>query len=184
MSMLWLVWCVKASICLGFCIFRCEEAFPRDGLTGMGVLAEVGRWVTAQKWLIGLLEGLCSREGKSGDGFLLVIRITRWNQMHIGSAPWNNELVIVHWEDKWCRIIALVIGCRFDLAVAFGLLGKEVDRCINLRVEVWASWFPCCGCKNHIHLFTGYVPMCRCICGYCKYHNELCYKSPWAVCFF
>jgi len=42
-----------------------------------------------------LCEGLCSREGNSRDGFFLVISITRWNQMHIGSVPWNNELVTI-----------------------------------------------------------------------------------------
>jgi len=35
----------------------------------------------------GLLEGLRSREWKVGDGFVLVISIAIWNQMHIGSAP-------------------------------------------------------------------------------------------------
>ena len=32
-------------------------------------------------------ERLCSREGKVEDGFVLVINIDRWNQMHIGIAP-------------------------------------------------------------------------------------------------
>lgn len=41
-------------------------------------------------------KGLCSREGKVGDGFVLVSSISRWNQMHIGSVPWNNELITVH----------------------------------------------------------------------------------------
>jgi len=30
----------------------------------------------------------------------------------------------------------LYIGCRFDLAVDFGLPGKEVNHGISLRVEV------------------------------------------------
>ena len=112
--------------------------------------------------------------------FFLVIRISIWNQMHNGSAPWNNESVIVHWEDKWCEIITLDIGCRFDFAVDFGLPGKEVDPSITLRVEVWASRFHCCRCKHHITLFyvCENVHMCIHICRYCKYHNELCYKAP------
>jgi len=37
---------------LGFCIFRCEEALPRDELPEMGVLVELGRWVTTWKgWM-------------------------------------------------------------------------------------------------------------------------------------
>ena len=60
---------------------------PRDGLPGMGVLAELGRCVTTRKGVIGLPEGLCSREGKDGDIFFLVIRIGRWNEIPIGSVP-------------------------------------------------------------------------------------------------
>lgn len=51
----------------------------------MGEVEELGRCVTAQKGMTGLPEGLCSREGKVGDGFVLVISIARWNQ-------------IAHWE--------------------------------------------------------------------------------------
>ena len=40
-------------------------------------------------------QGLCKREGKVTDVFVLVISIARWNQMHIGSAPWNNESVAI-----------------------------------------------------------------------------------------
>lgn len=39
---------------------------------------------------------LCSREGKAKDGFVLVIRISIWNQMHNRSASWNNESVNFH----------------------------------------------------------------------------------------
>lgn len=45
----------------------------------MGVPAKLGRLVTAQKGLTRFLEGLCSREGKDRDGFVLVISIARWN---------------------------------------------------------------------------------------------------------
>ena len=62
----------------------------------MGVPTKLGRCVTAWKGVIGLPEGLCSREGKFEDGFFLVIIIFRRNHMHIGSVPWNNELIIVH----------------------------------------------------------------------------------------
>ena len=44
--------------------------------------------------------------------------------MHIGSVPWNNEPVIVHWEDKWHKIVALDIGYNFDFTVDFGLRGE------------------------------------------------------------
>ena len=33
-------------------------------------------------------------------------------------------------------IIVLDIGCRFDFAVDYGVIGKEVDPGITLRVEV------------------------------------------------
>jgi len=56
--------------------------------------------------------------------------------MNIGSVPWNIEPITVHEEDKWCRIIALDIGCKFDLAGDFGHPRKEVNPCITLRVEV------------------------------------------------
>ncbi len=56
--------------------------------------------------------------------------------MHIESVPWNNELTTVHWEDRWRRIIALEIGCKFDFAVDSGLLGKEVNPGITLRVDM------------------------------------------------
>ena len=48
--------------------------------------------------MTGFPEGLCSREGKVGDTFVFVISIAKWNQMYIGSVPWNNELVDVHDE--------------------------------------------------------------------------------------
>jgi len=50
----------------------------------------------AQKGVTEFAKGLCSREGKVGEGFFLVISIARWNQMHIGSVPQKNELVTVH----------------------------------------------------------------------------------------
>lgn len=46
--------------------------------------------------LTGLLKELCGREGKARDIFVLVISITRRNQMHIGSTPWKNEPIMVH----------------------------------------------------------------------------------------
>lgn len=54
----------EVGICLGFCIFRCEEALPRDGLPRIWDVGELGRWVTAWKGIIGLPEGLRSREGR------------------------------------------------------------------------------------------------------------------------
>lgn len=52
--------------------------------------------MTTWKGVIKFLEGLCSREGKVADMFVLAISIARWNQMHIGSAPKNNETITVH----------------------------------------------------------------------------------------
>ena len=48
-----------------------------------------GTWKVSEctKGVTTLPEGLCSREGKVKDGFVLVISIAKWNQMHIGSAP-------------------------------------------------------------------------------------------------
>ena len=68
---------------------------PWDRLPRMGVPAKLGRCVTAWKGVTRLPEGLCSREGKVEDILVLVISITRWNQMHIGSVSWNNEPIIV-----------------------------------------------------------------------------------------
>ena len=84
--------------------------------------------MTARKGVTRFPKGLCSKEGKVKDIFSLFISISRWNQMHIESVPWNNEAVIFHLEDNWRRIIALDIGCQFDLVV--WNLG------ITLRVEV------------------------------------------------
>ena len=53
----------------------------------MGVPTEFGRCVVAWKGMARFIEGVFSREGKVGDGFFLVINITRWNHMHIGSVP-------------------------------------------------------------------------------------------------
>ena len=62
----------------------------------MGVPVKLERCVIAWKEVTKFPEGLCKREGKVGDRFVLVISISRWNQMHIGNVPWNNESVIVH----------------------------------------------------------------------------------------
>ena len=132
-------------------------------------LHERGDWIP---------EGLCSREGKVIDGFVLVISIIRWNQMHIGSPPWNNEPITINWEDKWRGIIALAIGWKFDFAVDCRLPGKEVNPDITLRMEVWASRFSYYGYKHRILLLDGWENVHMCICGYWKYHNELCYKDP------
>ncbi len=50
---------------------------------------DVSGWKVSDftKGLTKFPEGLSSKEGKVGDVFVLVIRITRWNKMHIGSAP-------------------------------------------------------------------------------------------------
>ena len=54
-----------------------------------------GTWKVSDysKEVTRLPDGLCSREGKVVDILVLVISIARWNQMHIGSEPWNNEPV-------------------------------------------------------------------------------------------
>ena len=52
--------------------------------------------MTTQKEVDVFPKGIYKREGKEGDGFVLVISIAIWNQMHIGSVPWNNESVNVH----------------------------------------------------------------------------------------
>jgi len=31
---------------------------------------------------------------------------------------------------------------------------------------------------HHILLFAGFANVHMCICGYCEYRNELCYKAP------
>ena len=56
-------------MCLGFLVFRCEEALPRDGLPRIGDVGELGRWVIAQKGVTRFTEGLYRREGKGVDGF-------------------------------------------------------------------------------------------------------------------
>lgn len=179
MRMLWPIWWFWGRYMPCLLTFWCEEALPRDGSHGIGDAEELGRWMTTQKGVNKLPEEICSREGKVRDGFVLVISIARWNQMHIGSAPQDNKPVTVRWEDKQRRIIVLDIGCRLEFAVDFGLPRKEVNHGITLRVEVWASVFPCWLRWHHIILFAGWANahICICICGYCKYLNELCYKA-------
>ena len=79
-----------------FFTFQCEEALPRNGSPGIREVGELGRCVTTRKGVTVFLEGLCSREGKTEDGFVLFISIAIWNQIHIESVPWNNELVTFH----------------------------------------------------------------------------------------
>jgi len=57
-----------------------------------------GTWKVHEcmEWVTRFIEGLCRKEGRDEDIFVLVIRISIWNQMHIGSMPWNNESVIIH----------------------------------------------------------------------------------------
>jgi len=97
----------------------------RDGLPGMGVLAKRASCVTARKGVIRLLKGLCSREGKVWDIFVFVISISRWNQIHIESVPWNNEQIVVHLEDKWRRIIVLHIDANLTLQWILDFLGRR-----------------------------------------------------------
>lgn len=86
---------LKAGTCLGFWNFQCEETLPRDGMLGMGVPTKI--WcVTARKRVTKFPKGLCSNEGKVGDIPDLVISISIWDEMHIWSVPWNNELVTIH----------------------------------------------------------------------------------------
>jgi len=39
--------------------------------------------------------------------------------MHIRSVSSNNESVVVHCEEKWCKIVALDIGWRFTFSSGF-----------------------------------------------------------------
>jgi len=56
-----------------------------------------GTWKVSDctEGVIGLLEGLSGRDGEAMDIFVSVIHIARWNQMHIGSVPCNNESITV-----------------------------------------------------------------------------------------
>ena len=93
---------------------------PMHGILSKGWTAEdggaSGTWKVSRctKGVKTLLEGLCSKEGKVGDGFVLVIRISIWNHMHFGSVPCNNESLIFHSEDKCHKIVALDIVCTFN----------------------------------------------------------------------
>jgi len=62
----------------------------------MGLLMELGRFVTAKKGVNEFPKGLCGRGGKAKDGFVLGISIARWNHIHIRSVPWKNESVTIH----------------------------------------------------------------------------------------
>lgn len=55
---------------------------PRDGILKMGMPAKLGRCVTTWNEVTEFPKGLCSREGKVGDIFVLVISIAIWNQIH------------------------------------------------------------------------------------------------------
>lgn len=152
-----------------------RESLDKDRLPGIGDDGEHGRWVTARKGVTSFPEGLCNREGKSSDIFVLIMRISRWNQIHTGSLPWNNESVTVHWEDEWSKIIVLDIGCDFNC-----------DNGLWTSWEGGESWYYFWGCRcdrfnslvhwymHHILLFVGLENVHMCICGYCKYCNELC----------
>ena len=70
----------------------------------MGVPAELGRLVTTRKGVT-VFPRLCSREGKAEDIFGLFMSISKWNHMHIGSVPWNNESIIVHY---------MIVGWKLD----------------------------------------------------------------------
>ena len=65
---------------------------PRDCVEKKGMLAELGRYLTTQFGVTRFPKGLCSREEKFRNGFVLVISITKWNHMHIGNMTYNNEL--------------------------------------------------------------------------------------------
>ena len=65
----------------------------RDGSSRIGDASETWKVSDCIEGVTGLPEGLCNREGKVGDIFVLVTSISRWNQMHIGSLLWKNELV-------------------------------------------------------------------------------------------
>lgn len=41
-------------------------------------------------------QGTALQRRKVGYIFVLVMSIARWNQMRIGSAPWNNEPITVY----------------------------------------------------------------------------------------
>ena len=71
---------------LDFVSFDVRKPLPRDELPEMGVPSKLGWCVNAWNGVKEFLEGMCRREGKSGDGFVLAIKIYRWNQMHIGSV--------------------------------------------------------------------------------------------------
>jgi len=179
MSMLWLVWWFEEGICFGFCIFRCEEALPKDGLPDIGCQRNLeGEWLHRKDWPDFLRDYVA--EERVRDGFVFLISITRWNHMHIGIALWNNELVTDHWEEKWHRIVALDIGCKFYFAMDYGILGKEVNHGITLRVEMWAFGFPFCGCRHHILLFVGWVDAYICVCVYIIVNtiSRWIYKAP------
>ena len=73
------------------------------------------------------------REGRGWIFF--VISIARWNQMHTESVPSSNELITINWEDKWHKIIVLVLGCIFDAAVDSEIPRKEVNPSTNFEGE-------------------------------------------------
>ena len=124
----------------------------------------------------GLMDFLteCVEEKERMGIVFFVISISRWNQIHIGSVPWNIEVLIVHWEDMCHDIIALKIGWKFGLVVDSRLIGKEVNQGITLKVEMWAFRFPSCGWRNCNLVFVGWenVHMCMCVY-YCEYCIEM-----------
>lgn len=74
----------------------CQGGCLRDYVAEKWMLAEIGRCVTTLNEVTEMPKGLCSKEMKVGNKFVFVIRIARWNQVHIVSVPWNNESVTVH----------------------------------------------------------------------------------------
>ena len=64
-----------------------RDGWLRDSVVGKGIPTELARSFTTWKGVTIFPKGLCRREGKVEDGFVLVISISRWNQMHIFCVP-------------------------------------------------------------------------------------------------
>jgi len=169
-----------------------------------------GVWLHGRGWP-DFPERPCSREGKADNIFVLIISISRWNQIHIGSTPSNNEPITIHWEDKSRKIETLDIDADFSLQwilyflgrrwipvllwgwkcepldslvvdariVSFYLLVEKMCICVYVYiiVNIVSRWFIKLHRQYGCLLVEANVYVC--ICGYyCKYHNELHYKSP------
>jgi len=103
--------------------------------------------------------------------------------MHIGSAPWNNELVIFHLEDKEYKILALDIGCSFDFGSGFWTSWEGGESGYYFEVGGASLWIPLLIDTDIVSFYLLIEKMCICVYVYIIVNIVLSwiYKAPYTV---